>query len=162
MCCLTGIDTDIQLNLIFQSVSVCLMKSEKYHNVVSGCTQLLTFDDACSGPVHSRAAGSNVGTSWYSTRGFEGIYLTEAERRIYIYIYIYGPINKVTIGSDDLSPVRRQAIIYTNVNTGICQLDTYEETYLESESKLNRVHLRKWFSKCRLQNNGHFVSDSKC
>ena len=67
---------------------------------------------------------------------------------------IYASVNRVSIGSDNgLSPIRRQAIIWTNA--GILLIEPLGTKF--SEMLIKTVHSRKYIWKCRLRNGGHFV-----
>ena len=64
------------------------------------------------------------------------------------------------IGSNnDLSPGRRQAIVWTS--TGILLIGPLEQISKKFYLKLNRFHSRKCTWKC-LQKSGHFVLASVC
>ena len=65
------------------------------------------------------------------------------------------------IGSDNgLSPVRHQAIIWTNAGLlSIGPLGTY---FSEILSIIHRFSLKECISNCHLQNGSHFVSTSVC
>ena len=65
------------------------------------------------------------------------------------------------IGSDNgLSPGRRPAIIWTNV--GILLIWPLGTNSVKYESKFIHFHIRKSTWKCRLENDGYFVSASMC
>ena len=72
---------------------------------------------------------------------------------------MYASAKWVIIGSgNDLSPIRRQAITWTNAD--LCQLDSWEQTSLKFEWQCNDFHSRKWTRKRRLQNVVHFIQAS--
>ena len=65
------------------------------------------------------------------------------------------------IGSDNgLSPGRRQAIIW--INAGILLIGVLGTNFNEILVEIHNFHSRKSISKCRLENDGHFVSASMC
>ena len=70
--------------------------------------------------------------------------------------YIYASVNRVSIASDNgLSPVRRQAIIWTNA--GILSIWSLATSFNEISTKIQHFHSRKCIWKYRLRNGGHFV-----
>ena len=69
---------------------------------------------------------------------------------------MYASLNRVSIGSDnDLSPIRRQAIIYTNAE--LLSNWPLETHFSEIVIKIQTLHARKRNWKYHLWNAGHFV-----
>ena len=65
------------------------------------------------------------------------------------------------IGSDnDLSPGRRQAIIWTNDE--LLLIETREQSSVKFELKFVHLHSRKCVWKCRMESGGHFDLASTC
>ena len=63
---------------------------------------------------------------------------------------------QLIIGSDNgLSPIRHQAIIYTNA--GLLSIGTLGAKFSEILIKIQKNHSQKCIRKCRLRNGGHFV-----
>ena len=69
--------------------------------------------------------------------------------------------NQTIIGSDNgLSPARRQAIIWSNAV--ILLIRTLGTNFSEILSKIQTFPFKKLILKCRLRNDGKFVSASMC
>ena len=80
---------------------------------------------------------------------------TEAEWRL------YASINNGIIGSNNvLSPVRRQAIIWTNA--GLLLTAPLGTNFNEISIRFQQFHSRKCIWICRLRNVGHLFSASMC
>ena len=68
---------------------------------------------------------------------------------------MYASVRGAIIGSDNgLSPVRRQAIIWTNA--GLLLFRPMETNFREISIKWKSFHWRKCVRRCRLQNGNHF------
>ena len=73
------------------------------------------------------------------------------------------PINQAIIGSDNnLSPDRRQAIVWTNTGMILIEAKSWEQIPVKFETKYRDFHTRKLIWNCRLRNGGHFVPASMC
>ena len=68
--------------------------------------------------------------------------------------------NNIIVSDNDLSPGRRQAIIWANA--GMLLFGTWEETTVKSWLKFIYFHSRPCIWKCRLDNVGIFVSFPMC
>ena len=81
-------------------------------------------------------------------------------------VYHWGRVTHIcisklsSIGSNGLSPDRRQAIIWTN--GGALSICTSETNLSKSWAKFIHFHSRKCIRKCRLRNGGNFASTSIC
>ena len=73
-------------------------------------------------------------------------------------LHIHASVNLASIGSDNgLAPDRCQAIIWTNA--GSLWIGPLRTTF---KSRYNNFLIKRLIWKCRLQNEGHFVSASVC
>ena len=113
-----------------------------------------------SSNIHLRVISQEISQSQISEISLKIIYLTfhlnlpgTSELTL---LPLYASVNQVSIGSDNgLSPIRRQAIIWTNA--GLLSVESLGTIFSEILTRYKTFHSRKCIWKCHLWKGGLFV-----